>query len=156
MIVMSVIHKDTWLYLPVCTMPYTINSIFVSAAKCVVFTPPSPTSINDHFVWRNSPTRVMAASFLRLLDHTQWHTTVGVTPLDEGSARRRDNTQHSQETYIHTSGVIRSGNPSKRLVADRRLRPLGHDSEYNAIKTAIWFPCPPESVLFVHLWRFAV
>jgi hypothetical protein len=28
------------------------------------------------------PTRVMAFSFLRFLDHTQRHTTVGRTPLD--------------------------------------------------------------------------
>ena len=38
----------------------------------------------------NSPTRARVASFLSFLDHTQWFTTVGRTPLDEGSARRRD------------------------------------------------------------------
>ena len=27
---------------------------------------------------------------LRFVDHAQWHATVGRTPLDEGSARRRD------------------------------------------------------------------
>ena len=42
------------------------------------------------FLWSNSPTRARAASFLRFLDHTQWSTTVGRTPLDEGSALRRD------------------------------------------------------------------
>jgi len=31
----------------------------------------------------------MASSFLRFLDHTQRRTTVGRTPLDEWSARRR-------------------------------------------------------------------
>ena len=36
------------------------------------------------------PTRVVVSSFLRFLDHTQWRTTVGRSPLDEGSARRRD------------------------------------------------------------------
>ena len=36
------------------------------------------------------PTRAMASSFLRFLDHTQRRTTVGRTPLDEWSARRRD------------------------------------------------------------------
>jgi hypothetical protein len=34
--------------------------------------------------------RVLASSFLRLRDHTHWHTTVGRTPLDEWSACRRD------------------------------------------------------------------
>ena len=42
------------------------------------------------FLWRCDPTRVMAYSFLRFLDHTQRRTTVGRTPLDEWSVRRRD------------------------------------------------------------------
>ena len=41
------------------------------------------------FLWRCDPTRVMASSFLRFLDHTQRRSTVGRTPLDEWSARRR-------------------------------------------------------------------
>jgi hypothetical protein len=44
------------------------------------------------------------------------HTTHGRTPLDEWSARRRDlyldNTQHSQETDIHTPVGTRTHNPS--------------------------------------------
>jgi len=39
---------------------------------------------------RNSPEWTRTSSFTRFLDHTQWHTTVGRTPLDEWSARRRD------------------------------------------------------------------
>ena len=42
------------------------------------------------FLWRRGPTRAMASSFLRFLDHTQRRITVGRTPLDEWSARRRD------------------------------------------------------------------
>ena len=42
------------------------------------------------FLWRNSPTRARAASFFMFLDRTQWHTTFVWTPLDEGSAGRRD------------------------------------------------------------------
>ena len=41
-------------------------------------------------LWRCDATRIMASSFLRFLDHTQRCTTVGRTPLDERSARRRD------------------------------------------------------------------
>ena len=41
-------------------------------------------------LWRCDPSRVMASSFLRFLDHTQRRTTVGRTPLDEWSARRKD------------------------------------------------------------------
>jgi hypothetical protein len=43
--------------------------------------------------------RVLASSFLRFRDHTHWHNPVGRTPLDEGSAPRRDlylTTQHLQ------------------------------------------------------------
>ena len=38
------------------------------------------------FLWRCSPTRAVASSFLRFLDHTQRRITVGRTPLDEWSA----------------------------------------------------------------------
>jgi len=37
-----------------------------------------------------------------------------------------DNTQHSQETDIHASGVIRTRNPRKQEAADTRLRQRGH------------------------------
>jgi hypothetical protein len=42
--------------------------------------------------------------FLFLLDHTQTHTTVGRTPLDEGSARRRD-------LYLTTQTLTRDKHP---------------------------------------------
>jgi hypothetical protein len=42
------------------------------------------------FLWLCSPARAMASSFTRVLDHTQRRATVGRTPLDEWSARRRD------------------------------------------------------------------
>jgi len=35
------------------------------------------------FSWRDSPLVGLASSFTRFLDHTQRHTTVGRTPLDE-------------------------------------------------------------------------
>jgi hypothetical protein len=40
--------------------------------------------------WRDSPQWAMASSFTTFLDHTQRRTTLGRTPLDERSARRRD------------------------------------------------------------------
>ena len=57
------------------------------------------------------------------------HTTLGRTPLDERSARRRDlylTTHNTHKTDIHAPGGIRTRNPSKRAVADPRLRPRGH------------------------------
>jgi hypothetical protein len=43
-----------------------------------------------YFLWLCSPARGMASSFSRFRDHTQRRATVGRTPLDEWSARRRD------------------------------------------------------------------
>jgi len=40
--------------------------------------------------WRNSPQWARASSLTRFIDLTQRCTTVGRTPLDEWSARRRD------------------------------------------------------------------
>jgi hypothetical protein len=37
-----------------------------------------------------------------------------------------DNTQHSQETDIHTPSEIRINNPNKRAAADPHVRPRGH------------------------------
>jgi len=54
--------------------------------------------------WRNSLHWARASSFTGFLDHTQRRKTLGRTPLDEWSARRRDlylATQHAQETVIH-------------------------------------------------------
>ena len=81
------------------------------------------------FMWRCDPTRVMASSFLRFLDHTQGRTTVGRTPLDEWSARRRNlylTTHNTQQTNIHAPGGIRTRDLSKRVAADLRLRPRGY------------------------------
>ena len=53
------------------------------------------------------------------------HTTLGRTPLDKWSARRRDlyltaHNTHNRQTWIRTR------NPIKRAVADSRLRPRSH------------------------------
>jgi len=47
----------------------------------------------------------MASTFMRFLDHTQRRTTVGRTPLDEWSARRRDHylithNNHNRQTSM--------------------------------------------------------
>jgi hypothetical protein len=81
--------------------------------------------------WRSSPQWARASSFTMFLDHTQRRTTVGRTPLDEWSARRRDlhlTTQntHNRQTSIHALGGIRTHNLSRRATADLRLRPRGH------------------------------
>jgi hypothetical protein len=66
--------------------------------------------------------------FSRFLDHTQRRTTVGTTPLDEWSIRRRDLylTTHNTQTNIHAPGGIRTQDLSRRAAEDLRLRPHGH------------------------------
>ena len=92
--------------------------------------------VNELFVfysfplWRCDPTRLMASSFLRFLDHTQRRTTVGRTPLDEWSARRRDlylttHNTHNRQTSMPPGG-IRTHDLIRRAPADLRLRPRGH------------------------------
>jgi hypothetical protein len=57
------------------------------------------------------------------------HTTLGRTPLEEWSARRRDLylTTQTLTTDRHPSpGGIRTRNPSMRTAADPRPRPRGH------------------------------
>jgi hypothetical protein len=64
--------------------------------------------------------------------HSIWHITLGGTPLDEWSARRRDlyltthNTHNRQD--LHATGGIRTRNPSKRVAADPLLRPRGNQN----------------------------
>ena len=81
--------------------------------------------------------RALAFSFSRFLDYTQRRATVGRTPLNEWSIRRRkplpDNTQHSQQTNIHAPGGIRTHNLSRRAAENLRLRPRGHWNRQSTI-----------------------
>ena len=68
--------------------------------KCIFF-----------FLWRCGATRAMASSFLRFLDRTQRRITVGRTPVDEWSARRRDlylttRNTHNGQTSMHPVGFF--------------------------------------------------
>jgi hypothetical protein len=63
------------------------------------------------------------------------HTTLGWTPLDDWSARRRDlyltiHNTHNRQNFM-PPGEIRTRNPSKRVAADLRLRPRGHRDRLN-------------------------
>jgi len=97
------------------------------------------------FVWRCGPTRVMASSFLRVLDHTQRRTTVGRTPLDEWSARRRDlylTTHNTHNRQISMApGGIRTHNLSRRAAADLRLRPHGYWDRQDATMYSLLYFC---------------
>ena len=80
------------------------------------------------------------ASFSRLPHHTQTHTTIDMTPLEEWSAVPETSTyktQLSQETDIHVPGGIRTHNRSKRTVADPHTTPRDHLNRPNWINTVI-------------------
>ena len=51
--------------------------------------------------WRDSPQWVRDYSLTRFLDHTQGRITVGRTPLDECSVRRRDLYLTTHNTHAH-------------------------------------------------------
>ena len=82
--------------------------------------------------WHNSPQWARASSFTRFLDHTQRRTTIGRTPLDEWSARRRDlylttHNCHNRQTSMPTVGfepAISAGERPQTYALDR-ARPLG-------------------------------
>ena len=68
----------------------------------------SPALQTLFFLWSFGPTRAMASSFMRFLDHTQQRITVGRTPLDEWSACRRDlylTTHNTHNRQISTPPV---------------------------------------------------
>jgi len=74
--------------------------------------------------WRDSHQWAMASSFTRFLYHTQWRTTVGRTPLDEWSARRRDlyltHNNHNRQTSMPPVEF------EPTISAGERLRLRGH------------------------------
>jgi hypothetical protein len=71
------------------------------------------------FLWRCDPTWVMA-SFLRFLDPTQCHTTVGRTPLDEWSARRGDLYLTTHNTHNRQTSMPRWDSNSRFQQASSR------------------------------------
>ena len=110
-------RNPTWCY-AFCESPISTYEILARFSRNLVWNliPPEIHALQSHFVFyflyyyfyyycyyyycyllllffllrRCDPTQVMASSFLRFIDHTQRRTTVGRTPLDEWSARRRD------------------------------------------------------------------
>jgi len=81
------------------------------------------------FLCRCDPTRVMASSFTRFLDHTQRRITVGRTPLDERSARRTDLYLTTHNTHNTQTSMPRMGfEPT--ISAGERPQTYALDREY--------------------------
>ena len=61
------------------------------------------------YFWHDSLQLVRTSSFTRFLDHTQRRTTVGRTPLDEWSARRRDLYLTTHNTHNRKTSMLPVG-----------------------------------------------
>jgi len=117
------------------TCPRKLTSFYSSEVKFVLFFLTSQ--------WRCGPTRAVASSFLRFLDHTQWRITVGRTPLDEWSARRRDlyltiHNIHNRQISISPVGfepTISAGERSQTYALYRAATGTGKVCPVQAIKT---------------------
>ena len=96
------------------------------------------TAIYILFLWRCDPTRVMTSSFLRFLYHTQRRSTVGRSPLDEWSARRRDlyltaHNTHNRQTSMPPVGFepkISAGERLQAYALDRAATGTGQYAPY--------------------------
>jgi hypothetical protein len=97
--------------------------------------------------------------FVISFDHTQAHTTGARTPLDEGSARRRDLYLTTQtvikDKHPLPPGGIRTHDPSKPSTADLRLRPRGHWDRLVVksfrIPSLFYLPTVRVEVVYFHL-----
>jgi len=96
---------DPWIYF--CTGHFK-EYMFLNERNNVLWNERGISSVGDMLVsydcllvccWRDSPHWARASSFTRFLDHTQRRATVGRTPLDEWSARRRDLYLTTDNTY---------------------------------------------------------
>jgi hypothetical protein len=103
--------------------------MFIDVPKFVLWTKflSLSLSLSLFFLGATAPQWAMASYFTMFIDHTQWRTTLGRTPLDEWSTQRPlpNNKQHSRQTDIHAPGGIRTHNLSRRAAADLRLWPRG-------------------------------
>ena len=93
----------------------------------------------------------MASSFTKFLDHIQRHTTVGRTPLDEWSARRRElylttHNTHNRQTSMPPVGfepTISAGERLQTYALDRAATGTGY---LNSVHKAIRY-------ITVYIWR---
>ena len=100
---------------------------------------------NNNFYWRYNPlwvcilqpsSRAITSSRTRFLDHTQRRATIGRTPLDEWSVRRRDlylTTQniHNRQTSMPPVGfdpTISAGERPKKLLNLQNQSPIHYYS----------------------------
>ena len=110
----------------------TLRSLILAVATSV----PSAYLPTFFFLWQCGPTRAMASSFFRFLDHTQRRITLGKAPLDEWAVRRKDlylttHNSHNRQTSMPPVGFepkISAGERSQTYVLDRAATGTGLSS----------------------------
>jgi hypothetical protein len=127
--------KDTLIYICVFSFPTLSKAsriIYLLMTRLWVKRVAGNSAI--FFLWRCDPTRLMASSFLRFLNHTQRRVIVGRTSLDEWSARRRDlyltsHSTHNRQISIPPVGfepTISAGERPQTYALDRAATETGN------------------------------
>ena len=116
-------------------------------------------------LWCCGPTGAKTSSFLSFLDHAQRHITVGRTPLDEGSARRRDlyltthNTHNRQKSMppVGFEPKIAAGERPQTYALDRAATGTGREIGSNVkyfMNTHWCFTMSINPAVRMKLWEF--
>jgi hypothetical protein len=131
--------KHRWRYCIVVAGVYGMRNVIVSfGLLSYVLWNVYSNWIFYFLLWRYDPTRVMTSSFLRFLGYTQKRTTVGRTPLDEWSARRRElylstHNNHNRQISMPPVGFeprISAGKRQQTYALDRAATGTGIQTEY--------------------------
>jgi len=102
------------------------------------------------------PQWARASSFTRFLDHTQRRTTVGTTPLDKWSARRRDLYLITPNTHNGHPCPRRHSNPQSQQASGRRSTTLDRTATGTGIFRCVQFHISVDRSLFDFMRRFCV
>jgi hypothetical protein len=109
--------------------------------------PSPPPATSNFFLWLDSPICAWASSFRRGFMVTLRHTTVGRTPLDEWSARRRDLYLTTHNTHNRQTSMPPVGFEPTILVSER---PKTHALEQTATGIGVQFLYPFLSYYLAH------
>jgi hypothetical protein len=95
------------------------------------------------FLWRCRPTRARASSITRFLDQTQRRITLGRTPLNEWSPRRRDSyltthNTHDRHPCSHRDSKPQSQQASSRKPTPKTAQPLEPASTRITTASSMW------------------
>jgi len=102
------------------------------------------TRVTSLFLAATAPQWVRASSFTRFLDHIQRRTTVGRTPPDEWSARRRDLYLTTHNTYNRRKSMPPVGFEPTISAGER---PQTHALDREATGTGERMSCRPTNVV---------